>query len=280
MMSLLSRANQGYLKPLDRLLLLSYGRIGKRRRELVTTFVAEMGEEGTGPTPDFHSETFTAPSQLIALVKSQMRQPAIRDSAIRFTLKQFSPPIPEEDQWGRPLAVRRKVNIRKRWYARVLDTMLPFLPEQDLGILHGLISGEEEWRPPKRRAKVLSQASVQASTPALTADFLLHGAPKGPTYYAPKKPHIITRRLMRHLWLGVCAFTPRMAWDERKKMWSIAWGYKAPPKKAFIELEQELASALFPAVVPKPKTRRQRMAEEIAERSLFETFPKIPSQDS
>ncbi|KAL1955227.1 hypothetical protein VTO42DRAFT_8886 [Malbranchea cinnamomea] len=262
LLSLLSRANEGYLKPLERVLLLSYGRVGKRRRELLRPLLREdNATEEQGPQHDrkrlrashgipplnFESDSFQPPSALMTLLKSQAKQREIVNSKLRPVVKQFTPPVPETNIWGRPTPKKRKVNIRKRWYATLLDSALPFLPERDLGILQGLATGREEWKPPKRRAKVGSGQAEPESRPALTAAFIVQGAPKGDTFekYSRGRPHVLTHRFMRRLWKRVCTFVPRMAWDEKKRTWTIAWGLDETPRQPCIELNRDRARDLF-----------------------------------
>ena len=238
--------------------------------------------------PDFQSESFAPPSPLMTLVLSQSKQPMIRQSSLRPLVKKFEPPVPEKNIWGRPLARRRKVNIRKRWYAKVLDSALPFLPEQDLNMLHRLASGEEKWNAPKRRAKGVSQPSTQVG-PTLTADFLRFGAPKGPTFerFARGRPHHITPRLMRRLWEQVCIFTPRMAWNDKSKSWSVAWGLEKAPKKGYIEVDSERANSLFGGLAangkPPPQKKERRRTEKSSENARNKgecaTRRTVPEED-
>ncbi|WEW57019.1 hypothetical protein PRK78_002478 [Emydomyces testavorans] len=223
LLSLLHRANDGYLKPLERVLLLSYGRIGKRRRELMRPLLSS--EKGI---PTFNDD-WKPPSTLLALVKDQSRQGTVTALKIRRHIKVFEPPIPKENIWGRPTPFKRRVNIRRDWYGSLMESVLPMLPEQEWGILQDLATGRAPWTPPDRR----KAPKVPEQDTLLTPEFLVLGPTKGPTFaaYLKGRPHHITRKLMENLWKTVCTLTPKMTWDKTRNKWNIQWGIVDAPRR-------------------------------------------------
>jgi hypothetical protein len=209
-------------------------------------------------TLNFTSDDFTAPAALLTLFKSQINQP-LAASPVRPATKQLSPQIPEKNAWGRPMPRRRKANIRRRWYASVIESVMPFVPDEDLLVIHGLLAGTLSWSPPRRRkpALVRSDDEQQPST-ALTAEFILRGAPKGETFemYKTGRPHHLTPRFMRRLWTVVYNLIPRMEWIEAKEVWAIVWGAGKKQQPVVHEFESDQADELFGGVDQRGRLRR------------------------
>ncbi|KAI1911951.1 hypothetical protein LOZ58_006634 [Ophidiomyces ophidiicola] len=243
LLSLLHRANEGYLRPLERVLLLSYGRLGKRRRELMSPLIPPSTQKQT------FDDDWEAPSALLALVKDQCRHRQIVELKFKRNIKAFEPPIPKENAWGRPTPVKRRANIRRKWYQLLINSVFPVLPDQEWKTLQGLASGREPWTLPKRRKapKDLQPKSL------LSPEFIVFGPPKGPTFapYQKGRPHYITRKLMANLWKTVCTLTPTMAWNETKCAWSIKWGFaEFPQQRSSQKLDPQKAMTLFEGVHP------------------------------
>ncbi|EEP81389.1 predicted protein [Uncinocarpus reesii 1704] len=244
LLSLLHRANEGYLKALEKVLLLAYGRIGKRRYFLMRPLLPPQTVIQT------FDDNWQPPSALMTLLKSQSNQRTVTELGMRPVIKSFEPPIPKENIWGRPIPYKRRVNIRRRWYRLLIDSCLPILPGQDWGVLHDLATGKGPWTLPKRRKTL----AVSQPTTFLTPEFLVHGPAKGPTFemYSRGRPHNITRRLMEKLWRKVCALTPTMVWDEPRDRWAIQWGMiDAPRRISAHKLDREKGIALFEGVDPR-----------------------------
>ena len=183
-LSLLRRANEGYSRPLQRVLFIAYGRTGKRRRDLLAGFMAPGVPVDTQAVtelikqPIMYEEGWHPPSIVVDLLHSQLKNPHIKQFDARPVVKMLEPLIPKENSWGRPLAACRQRNIRRRWYRAVLESQLPPLPEQDWNLLQGLLSGSIPWNPVKRRRPKPggappppAAAAAAASTTHLHTDF-------------------------------------------------------------------------------------------------------------
>ena len=272
-LTLLRRANEGYTKPLEQVLRLSYGRTGKRRKVLLDEFITPEVPTGSQEVQDLINKPFKfddgwePPSLVMGLLKSQRQNGAIAELSVRQPVKKLEPPIPEENSWGRPLCRTRRRNIRKDWYSAVLNSLYPPLPEADVNILRGLISGTIPWVPPKRRTKV-GTVSCEP-TAALDKKFLVEGPSKGQTHrqFVNGRPHQITRRFMRRLWQRIICLVPQMSRNDISQKWSFGWEpAKLPPKLALpVSIEQQsnifgsvnLEGKVIPPSTEKPKKQHE-----------------------
>ncbi|RAH42817.1 uncharacterized protein BO95DRAFT_228143 [Aspergillus brunneoviolaceus CBS 621.78] len=218
-LSVLQRANQGYMKPLEKVLRMAYGRTGRRRRELILSLITRTTPPSE-PKPkcledllakNSMTEDWKPPRVVQDLLKAQLQQPLLQylDAAPR--IKDFEPVIPEKNSWARPVPHCRRRNIRKKWYSKVLANLLPPVPRRDLKILEGLISGQLPWMPPKRR-KATGTTPAPPSEPELDVAFLVNGPKKGQTFkpYAAGRPHVFTRRFMLRIWMRISSLIPRV----------------------------------------------------------------------
>lgn len=271
-LTLLRRANEGYSKSLEQVLRLSYGRTGKRRKMLLDEFITPEVPAGSQEVQDLVNKPFRfedgwePPSLVMGLLKSQKQNGAIGELCVRQPVKKLEPPIPEENSWGRPVCRTRRRNIRRNWYYAVLNSLYPPLPEADVNILKGLISGTMHWAPPKRRRAV--ETVSRESTAALDKTFLVEGPSKGQTHrqFVNGRPHQITRRFMRRLWQRIVCLVPQMSWNDISRKWTFAWEpAKLPPKLALpVSIEQEsaifgnvsLQGKVIPPPTDKPKEKQ------------------------
>ncbi|GFG24794.1 hypothetical protein IFM61606_04714 [Aspergillus udagawae] len=229
-LSLLKRANEGYSRPLEKVLRLSYGRNGKKRRDLLGVFIVPevppdaLAVEGILKGPSMFEDDWKPPTIVLDLLKSQLRNGVISQLTDRSVVKTLEPPIPKENSWGKPVAKSRQRNIRKKWYYAVLDSLLPPLPDAELDTLRDLISGRIPWTPPKRRKAVGVPLDSPRQT-SLDVAFLTEGPKKGPTFrdFVNGRPHQITRRFMQRLWRRIYCMVPRLEWDEKNQKHYFKW---------------------------------------------------------
>ncbi|KAK0355003.1 hypothetical protein LTR02_003926 [Friedmanniomyces endolithicus] len=253
---LLRRANEGERKALLRVLLLAYGRIGKRRYELMLPLMpTAMGEDlkealmaGGGevdsvedgePKVGAHKNTPTTrrPSaaevnkgqwtayvkdfspQLRALLESQVRMPP--PHLTRPTLRKLKPQIEELNAWHRPMPISRVKNKTEEWYADVLYKAHPPLPPPEWQRLRGLAMGTQKELMRPRRTAI-------ASTRESALDMLvMYGRPNPRKAFGNREAHQITPRFMRRLWTQVFAQCPVMEWDTVTSRWEVTWGEQA-----------------------------------------------------
>ncbi|KAJ5463158.1 hypothetical protein N7475_008102 [Penicillium sp. IBT 31633x] len=228
-LSVLRRANEGYLRPLEKVLFLSYGRTGRRRHELLAELLRpQIPNNSTDlkallSQPAQFEDGWEPPAIVKSLAASQLQNPVIATVRVRPLIKHLEPAIPPQDSWGQEVAKCRKSNIRRRWYNTTLSSLLPPLPEKDLQILDGLISGTVPWAPVKRR-KVTHQIAPAKSEGELFT-LLARGPEKGSTFseYASGRPHAITIRFMRRQWRRLSALVPRQDWNPISQKWRFMW---------------------------------------------------------
>ncbi|EKG14086.1 hypothetical protein MPH_08829 [Macrophomina phaseolina MS6] len=181
-LNFLRRANEGEAGPLQQLLFLTYGRSGRRRHDLMETLLVpdpisereavELWQAEVEATLDpslsiqgipkavtevprqvgkpHRYEISPRYSKLRTLLESQ-RQSAHPVELRRAKLKSTYLEVPLHNIWMRPFPRKREKNLVKKWYASVLDKVLPPLPEGDWERLRDLVSGARRWEGLRRR---------------------------------------------------------------------------------------------------------------------------------
>ena len=227
-LSMLQRANEGYLKPLEKVLMMTYGRTGKRRRELMQRLMAleppQTHEEVAALSfPKPYVKDWKPPAKVEALMRSQAKQQALLDrisAKVKTKLK-----IPVENSWGKPMPQCRVKNMTHAWYVKQVDHLFPPLPESEWEELRLLATGEIVWHgPPKRRTRTHDVSNLDSNAPTETT--LLEGPRKGHTFrdYVNGRPHDITPHLMRRLWAIIFRHVPVISLNKDKEKWTVRWG--------------------------------------------------------
>ena len=250
-LSVLRRANEGYSRPLEKVLLLSYGRIGRRRHELLAKILTpqipndSLALKELISKPIDFSDGWEPPAIVKHLAISQMQNPVVTAVRIRPLIKQLQPIIPKQDSWGKELAQCRKRNIRRKWYNSTLNSLLPPLPEKDLQTLEGLISGTVPWEPVKRRSS--KPHAFQAKSGGELFKLLARGPEKGTTFgeYANGRPHTITVRLMRRQWRRLSALVPRQYWNPISHKWRFIWDSPKEVPRLSFDLDSSIDPEAF-----------------------------------
>lgn len=215
-LSLLLRANAGHLKPLERILLLTYGRIGKRRHEFMR-FLREPDVPMDNKALEELSlkELEKKPGlteKMRVLLKSQK---ALRN-ALRGDLpkqKNPQPTIPELNSWGRPMPQARIRNLEREWFAGVLASLIPPLPEPEWDRLRDLAVGQRKWEGLLPRRTIATGLSGDATLQYVQCK-----------HENSKDTHNLTARLMRRLWGRMFQKCPVMRWNQESMQWQVQWG--------------------------------------------------------
>jgi hypothetical protein len=266
-LSLLQRANEGYQKPLEKVLHSAYGRIGERRHTFLNRLlnldvpIDAKSLEKLVHGPLTFQDCWEPPAIILSLMKSQMNNGHLSSKSVRPSVKSLQPSIPEKNSWGQPLSTTRRTNTRKKWYTDTLNCLLPPLPDRELAVLDGLISGASPWAPIQRRKKASSPETRGNSL----VEFLTDGPQKGWTFakYADGRPHKITARFMHRQWRRVSSLVPRMQWNSISSKWNFVWDSpKVLPQLGFSLKEETVHIDIFdfekqaPAM-PLPKAETQ-----------------------
>lgn len=181
-LSILMRANQGSMKPFEKILSMTYGRTGRRRWELLDAFNSPVlttrgppAEEQTpGPRDAKRSPHWKPPAQMEALLASQAKQEGF---IIRSSKPKVKTPFqlkPETNIWGKPLSERRKTNQLHKWYLNNTRGVLPPLPAQEYQELLSIVTGKKLPDIPTRRPVASFPSSSSPSYLNTTTD--LEGA--------------------------------------------------------------------------------------------------------
>lgn len=262
----IQRANDGHLPNLQRILDKTYGRVGKRRRQLITQLqtpdtlsdedeVAKISEQisqdlqGRGKVPQLTDEA-------LALVKSQIKQVSSRFSGP--PLKSIQPDVPVINSWGRPFPEKRRVNFVKDWYATTMDRLMPPLPGPEWERLHGLSTGTIPWEGPVPRRKLGTTSAVG------TRDSSNHLAPRNIPHRLTSStervveygrheenrtnPHELTPRLMRGMWSKVLKACPRLDWSLERKQWVVTWGHRGKKADLILDAQRNVPDDVFDGV--------------------------------
>ncbi|KIV97976.1 hypothetical protein PV10_01671 [Exophiala mesophila] len=158
--STLQRANAGYPRAMGKILRMSYGRTGRRRHELLDSYVAQTTRKTStplspGPAKDKASPDWKIPAAMDALMQSQMmhQHQFIRwgtNSRVRMPMKIS----PERNIRGDPICKSRRKNMLHAWYLSNVRAVMAPLPEREYSALHRLVSGEDPMpKPPTRRPR-------------------------------------------------------------------------------------------------------------------------------
>jgi len=245
----LIRANAGEIKSLQRVLLLSYGRVGKRRHELMRPLLEtpDVPSDHTGMTRDGRRDSLSANSKraapaeglptlngkLMALLQSQATvQPQELTRKNPKHVRQLRPRIPEHNSWGRPMPEVRVKNMTKRWYAEQLNRVLPPLPTSEWERLQDLATGEAKpERLAKRRIRTKKEIGVYHSD--LQREKIVARLLKQNIYSRDisGKGHDITSRSMRRIWAVIFSQCPLMSWDSVDRRWKVEWGSNVLKRK-------------------------------------------------
>ncbi|KAK5218314.1 hypothetical protein LTR72_008915 [Exophiala xenobiotica] len=178
----LKRANEGYILQLEKVLRMTYGRIGPRRYTLLDTFTSKPAPTSsdelasspansptnttptnttTNTTPTTTPSTTTPaqsrreahfqrailkwdiPPRLKALLKSQTTQ---QSQFLRIGRRTPNVHLrfkpPSTNIWGKPLPMCRLKNLKHEWYNSNVELALPPLPPKEYNDLHDLVSGK------------------------------------------------------------------------------------------------------------------------------------------
>ena len=258
-LSMLRRANDGYLKPLEKVLMITYGRSGKRRRELMQQLMApeplmtnEEVEISSAPRP--YVKGWTMPAKVDALIRSQSQHQSWLD---RTSAKmQTKPDIPEHNSWGRSMHPSRVKNLTHRWYVKQLENLYPPVPYFEHRELQSRATGRLEWEGPNpRRVRAGGNSGPEDTVPIEKT--LLEGPEKGHTFtkYVLGRPHQLTPRLMRRLWAVVFKHVPLLDWNVEKNRWTVSWGDPIKPPQLVTPSATARDALLFGSASSEATTR-------------------------
>jgi len=253
----LERAGNGNLVDLTEVLQLTYGRRGKRRRELLADLLqpdestipandAELEDLIRNPSGNLAERVSRSPRFKAFLLSQQQNQPA---EMSRNKIKRVTPKIPKENLWGRPLPRKLDASLRRRFWAATLDKLLPPVPLHDWNRLRDistgvvpyekLLSRRSSYRVASKprediEEKLLEIVTVPArKVIADTGDELIFNGEEGRLCWANNEDDTningdkrceISPRTMRRLYGSIWNTTSTMSKDEATGRWIVKWG--------------------------------------------------------
>lgn len=280
--SFIRRANEGFQRPLDKVLLQSYGRTGKRRHELLSDLLNDHLPKDTASLKEYLAQTvdfgdgWKPPVIIETLARAHLQNAVVTANRIRPLVKILAPPIPKTNIWGKEVALVRRRNIRRKWYNDTLHRLMPPIPEQEVKQLDGLISGTIQWKPVKRRTpgtSTLGSSKSELSSwhehDASLFNFLAKGPEKGETFdeWANGRPHKITARFMRRHWRRLSSLIPRPYLSPVSKKWLFVWDSPKEVPSLSIDLDSSVnLEALLRLPKEKEKKRHKKLKASCIDR--------------
>lgn len=265
-LSQLQRAAGGDQWRLQRVLFMAYGRIGKRRRELLKPLLplsrpqelrmrSQIQKEGSHSQDEAQAEAFSGPNIRASgraiphptyhptappISKYQPHTLPPQLSSLLQSQIQYGPPpltrsnprrlqaiVPELNTWLRPMPQKRVKNIRKKHYADLLDRALPPLPPHEWNQLRDLACGQTKVELPKQRRRVAVSNSTHEANISGALDMVVRCGTIPHRFSKQHPVGAMNARTMRRLYAKVFSQCPLMRYDEDQKKWLVAWGEQA-----------------------------------------------------
>ncbi len=237
----LQRAADGNIESLTKVLHRAYGRSGRRRRELVNDLLREDAKfvpENGATAESLTAESLTAESTskdgqvesprpvLTMFLKSQAANNPPDNN--RPPIRHFEPQIPKSI-WERPMPLKRRRNIVKRFWASTLDKILPPLPEPEWNRLRDLATGVIPFEGPPRRRLPASPAGERSEALLSAAPFLRQSIRHAvrrqkDDEVKQRENHKINARFMRRIWASVWNHCALMTYNGETMKWTVVWG--------------------------------------------------------
>jgi hypothetical protein len=254
------RANEGDRKMLLKALSMAYGRVGKRRRELLAPLTNSPSENLSALSEDAEGDSSQAspivagsatPSTTSTSTRNKQASKERVDGPVKTQVKEFvaglplelrtlvqsqitaSPPtiarrnprklgvdIPELNTWYKPMPAVRVKNQISKWYASLLDTVQPPLPHQEWLQLRDLALG-------KTRALLPVPRRAQLTPPPSVLEMTVTRGKLPAEMFRKDHAHKITPRFMRRLWADVFSQCPLMTYESPTGSWKVTWGHHA-----------------------------------------------------
>ncbi|KEF57594.1 uncharacterized protein A1O9_05512 [Exophiala aquamarina CBS 119918] len=172
-LSILTRANQGSMKPFEKILSMTYGRTGRRRYELLDAFNSPVlttrglppEERAPEPRDAKRSPHWKPPAHMEALLASQAKQEGYMLRSAKPKVKTPFQLKPATNIWGKHISERRRTNQLHEWYLNNTRGVLPPLPAQEYQELLSIATGETPMPDIPTRRPVASSPSHSLPSP-------------------------------------------------------------------------------------------------------------------
>jgi len=259
----LRAANAGDMTRMQRVLLRAFGRLGRRRRELMSRVLVRDAPTDTDELARQAADAAAIASEnrridwldswdidkLRRYANSQVQAGLTNSPRPQIATHQTQPAkvIPAENSWGRPLAPKLYRTKLKKMWAAVADKCMPPLPRKEWETLKAIAEGTVQggWLPPPRRALARCMSGegqgghgwdwqayavwpvAFVDRPANRRNKLLTGAVHDNTPTGDPQPigcHKYTRRTWRRMMSDVWRLTATMEKKPGGQHLDIRWG--------------------------------------------------------
>lgn len=260
----LERINrEGSSEDIQHVLMRTYGRAGHRRRALLSALLRpgedELPQDDTALSniidsqiaaqldatrdidiaraPDVSKRQRRGHKQLLMFLATQQKHNPME--SLRGKIRSLAPKLPERNAWGRKLAEKRKENMKREWWANLLERVLPPLPEYEFDRLEALAKGEqptEDLRP--RRKEATSSNSDQLNDDIERMKRFMVPARVNINHWEKEMnnregddslPRSLRVRTMRRIYGMIWSNSAKMVQDENTKEYIITWGGERSP---------------------------------------------------
>lgn len=258
----LRSANAGHLLRMRRVLMMGFGRTGRRRRELISGMsqrnessaaqadkrADSVRPEGNNGSPDedvFWDDWLSHwdKAKVLALARAQA---SVSLPEVPLPTGKIADPhklVPTENIWGKPLAKKLARSKLRKEYKSLIKRLLPPVEESEWELLRSLATGKAgpEYDVPKRRPVATSEGAGEqnwewkdyALKPIRAADANRSRQLKSltgeiddtsPFPRSAMGVHRLTDRSWRRLYADIWRMTPTMKAREDQRSWDTKWG--------------------------------------------------------
>ncbi|KAK4238316.1 hypothetical protein C8A03DRAFT_15189 [Achaetomium macrosporum] len=260
----LRAANAGDMTRMRRVLLRAFGRVGRRRRELMAGLLHRDMPTNTEELQKYAAEALDIAAagreidwldawdlkKLRTFANSQIQAGLVNNPKSDITPAQINPgkSIPTENAWGRPLTPKLARTKLKKLWKTAADKCMPPLPREEWERLGNLVTGavhDPRLLPPARRPVARSMSGdgpggrnwdwqsyaikpvAVVDRPANRQNKLLTGAVDDNTPTGDPQPiecHNYTARTWQRLLASIWRLTATMEKRPDGQSWKIEWG--------------------------------------------------------
>lgn len=248
----LRRANVGERRCLEKIMLFTYGRMGRRKYYLQEQLLRVEGHLYTPDTPAplqalYYSnkrflEYFDPPKKIsdrevtfeisdrYPRLKEVIKSQTQNSVAIHGDLKTNRFKMPIYNIWERPMPIKRARNAVKRWYGNTMSKLLPPLPSDEWDHLRALSTGETKWidfvaqRTPGTVLKPEPADEIALARAAIEQGLAFDKLSKADKHVGEPCAHKFTPRTMRRLYAKVFALCCKLEFDAERDRWTVHWG--------------------------------------------------------
>ncbi|OIW32311.1 hypothetical protein CONLIGDRAFT_266227 [Coniochaeta ligniaria NRRL 30616] len=258
----LRSANAGHLLRMRRVLMMGFGRIGRRRRELISELVGKTeplvadGDNHTdsirpqGTRDSIDEDVFWDDwlanwdkAKVLALARAQA---SVDLPEIPLPTSRITDPhklVPTENIWGKPLAKKLARSKLRKEYKSLIKRLLPPVEDSEWELLRSLATGQAgpQYDVPKRRTVVVNKGAgevnwdwkdyvlkpvraVDASRSRKLKSLSGEVDDTSPFPRSAMGVHRFTDRSWRRLYAEIWRMTATMKERENHQKWDTKWG--------------------------------------------------------